>query len=340
MPVETDRVLKSETWIMGSGDERAAAISLWFQSWHQVPAGSLPQKDEVLAHLAVCSKWKKVKVHALRGWVLCSDGRLYHPVVCEKALEAWIEKLLNSLSGSAGNAKRWGVEIDITGIRAQLMQAIGMLKALAPQSKTLKKKAVVSIVAGSPPDTLRSSPPDSPPDSLGDRKGQGQGQGQGLLNTDTARTHTVVGANDDGFAHTLAGDVGRAFERAGVDPAQVNLADARLATLLAQDVKPEEFEGLAREAVRKGIEHPFGWVLKVLPERRAEAAGIQAAPAAPELPWFDTAKGVRDTGLRLGCGDWSDEIYAATSEQWPTYRRRVLAAARRAGLPMPEDATA
>ncbi len=157
---------------------------------------------------------------------------------------------------------------------------------------------------------------------------------------ESACTSTSLGVGEGPFAHTLAGDVGRAFERAGVDPAQVNLADARLATLLAQDVKPEEFEGLAREAVRKGIEHPFGWVLKVLPERRAEAAGIQATPAAPELPWFDTAKGVRDTGLRLGCGDWSDEIYAATGEQWPTYRRRVLAAARRAGLPMPEDATA
>lgn len=92
MPVETDRVLKSETWIMGTGDERAAAISLWFQSWHQVPAGSLPNKDEVLAHLAVCAKWKKVKAHALRGWVLCSDGRLYHPDIAPLVVRAWTAK--------------------------------------------------------------------------------------------------------------------------------------------------------------------------------------------------------------------------------------------------------
>lgn len=341
MPLEVKRLLNSETWVLGSGDERAAAMTLWLQSWHQVPAGSLPAKDEMLAHLAATpTKWKKVKAHALRGWVLCSDGRLYHPIVCEKVLEAWIEKLLNSLSGTSGNAKRWGVEIDITSIRQQLLRAIGMLKVLAPQSKTLKKKAVVSIAAGSPPDSPPDTDQSSPPDSSGDRKRQGQRQRQGLSNTETVRTSTVLGAEDDPFAHTPAGDVGRALMRAGVSPDTINLADVRLAVLLTQGYTPEEFEGLAKEAVGKGIEHVFGWVLKVLPERRAEAAGIKAAPPAPEVPWFDTAKGVRDTGLRLGCGDWSDEIYAATGEQYPTYKRRVLAAARRAGMPMPEDITA
>lgn len=37
---------------------------------------------------------EKVKEHALRGWVDGGDGRLYHHVVAEKALEAWIESLL------------------------------------------------------------------------------------------------------------------------------------------------------------------------------------------------------------------------------------------------------
>ncbi|QHJ01642.1 hypothetical protein GT347_20180 [Xylophilus rhododendri] len=36
--------------------------------------------------------WKDVRSGALRGWVLCSDGRLYHPVVSEKALIAWAKK--------------------------------------------------------------------------------------------------------------------------------------------------------------------------------------------------------------------------------------------------------
>lgn len=291
MPVETDRVLKSETWIMGTGDERAAAISLWFQSWHQVPAGSLPNKDEVLAHLAVCAKWKKVKAHALRGWVLCSDGRLYHPVVCEKVLEAWVEKLLNSLSGTSGNAKRWGVEIDVTAIRAQLLLAIGMLRDLAPGSKSLKKKAVVSIVAGSPPDVGKPSPPDSPPDSLGDRKGQGQGQGQGLTHKGRSGTSPGGAPAADDFAPTKAGQIGKAMKAAGIPPDQINLADPVFMELVRQGATVDEFAGIAREAADKQLAKPWKWVLATLQGRRAEAAQVALAPrveqAAPTESAYD-----------------------------------------------------
>ena len=33
--------------------------------------------------------WQAVRDEAMRGWVKCSDGRLYHPVVSEFAMEAW-----------------------------------------------------------------------------------------------------------------------------------------------------------------------------------------------------------------------------------------------------------
>ncbi len=181
MPLDVRRLLTSETWILGNGDERAAAMTLWLESWHQVPAGSLPNNDRMLAHLSQCPKWSRVREHALRGWEDGGDGRLYHPVVCEKALEAWIEKLSNSLSGASGNAKRWGVDVDLSGIREQFSTAVDMLRSIAPQSRALKKKIVATILSVSPPDSPRDShgvsPPDSPPPSPPDRKGQGQGQG-------------------------------------------------------------------------------------------------------------------------------------------------------------------
>lgn len=187
MPVMVRRLLKSETWSLGTGDERAAAVALWFESWHQVPAASLPSDDRLLKRLADSDKWGKVKAQALRGWVLCADGRMYHPVVAEKALESWIEKLLAGIAGANGNAKRWNLTINVAAAMLQLQGAIGMLRDLAPQSRTLKKKAVVAAVAGiapgSPPDPKAPSPPDgssaSPPESGSDRNRQGQGQGQG-----------------------------------------------------------------------------------------------------------------------------------------------------------------
>ncbi|WP_244239643.1 DUF1376 domain-containing protein, partial [Pseudomonas aeruginosa] len=182
MPLDVQRLLTSETWVLGSGDERAAAMTLWLASWHQVPAASVPDNDRMLAHLSQCARWDKVKAHVLRGWVKCSDGRLYHPVVAEKALESWVEKLLNAISGATGNARRWGVEVDISGLQGQLVEAVAALKSIAPQSRTLKKKGVITLATGSPPESGSDRPPITPqidPESGSDRNRQGQGQGQG-----------------------------------------------------------------------------------------------------------------------------------------------------------------
>lgn len=164
MWLDTDRLLKSETWRMGTSDEKAAAMTLWLESWHEVPAGSLPSNDRFLAKLSQAERWNKSREHALRGWVLCSDNRLYHPVVAEKALEAWVEKLAAAISGAIGNAKRWNVEVDTTRMRQQFRDAVDRLSELDPQSRVLKKKAVAVILAGSAPDKAPDSPPDSPPD--------------------------------------------------------------------------------------------------------------------------------------------------------------------------------
>lgn len=74
------------------------------------------------------------------------------------------------------------------------------------------------------------------------------------------------------------GEVGKALKRAGLDPLSFNLGDPRAATLIAQGATPAEFEGLAREALAKGVSRPWGWVLAVLPDRRAQAATIALAP--------------------------------------------------------------
>jgi hypothetical protein len=187
MWLDTDRLLRSDTWVLGTGDEKASAMTLWLESWHQVPAASLPSNDRILAKLSQAEKWAKSKEHALRGWIACSDGRLYHPVVAEKALEAWIEKLAAAINGAVGNAKRWNITVDADPMREQLRHAADLLRALNPASRTFKKKAVLVILSGSQPDSPpdiaprseKVSPPDasnlSPPDRKGpDRTGPDQ----------------------------------------------------------------------------------------------------------------------------------------------------------------------
>lgn len=93
MPLDVVRLRDSDISAIATGDEFRCAVLLWCASWHQVPAASIPDDDIVLAQLAgfgrVVREWKKVRDGALRGWIKCTDGRLYHPVVAEKANEAW-----------------------------------------------------------------------------------------------------------------------------------------------------------------------------------------------------------------------------------------------------------
>lgn len=97
MPLDVVRVRDSDIAAVSSGDEFRCAVLLWCASWHQVPAASLPDDDVVLSQLAgygrVVKEWQKVRTGALRGWIKCDDGRLYHPVVAEKANEAWAGRL-------------------------------------------------------------------------------------------------------------------------------------------------------------------------------------------------------------------------------------------------------
>lgn len=92
MPLDVVRLRDSDLAALEGAEEFRAAVLLWCASWHQIPAASLPDDDRVLANLAgfgrVVKEWNKVREGALRGWIKCSDGRLYHPVIAEKALSA------------------------------------------------------------------------------------------------------------------------------------------------------------------------------------------------------------------------------------------------------------
>lgn len=96
MPLDVVRLRDSDLASRVSGEEFRAAVLLSCAAWHQKPAASLPDDDVVLSSLAgfgrVVREWQAVREGALRGRVKCSDGRLYHPVVAEKANEAWAKR--------------------------------------------------------------------------------------------------------------------------------------------------------------------------------------------------------------------------------------------------------
>ena len=82
------------------------AIQLWAAAWHQLPAGSLPSDEDELRMLAGCGRdvrlWESIKAGAMYKWVLCSDGRYYHPAIAEFVLEAYDKLLINRENGKKG----------------------------------------------------------------------------------------------------------------------------------------------------------------------------------------------------------------------------------------------
>ncbi|WP_336975928.1 DUF1376 domain-containing protein [Brevundimonas nasdae] len=107
MPLDCARLLESDTYALTTGEEFKAALTLWCRSWSQIPAASIPNADRILAKWAGVSlnEWRMVREQALRGWISCCDGRLYHPIVAEKALAAWLQRISLQERSAKGNEK-------------------------------------------------------------------------------------------------------------------------------------------------------------------------------------------------------------------------------------------
>lgn len=85
-------LLNSDFMQLASAEEFKAAFMLWTKSIHQLPAGSLPNDEAILAKLAGGydyrrKPWQRIREMALHGWELCSDGRLYHQAVAGTVLD-------------------------------------------------------------------------------------------------------------------------------------------------------------------------------------------------------------------------------------------------------------
>lgn len=165
MPLDTARLLDSDLFALASGDEFKAALTLWCKAWQQVPAASLPDDDRVLAHLSGAgAKWRKVRDMALRGFVRCSDGRLYHPHLAEKALVSWGKRQSYKDRSRKGNAARWGSQkeapdgsnIDPSSIPE------GLLEPPKGEGKRKKEETIANAIAS-------VAPTDDPGKSLFDR---------------------------------------------------------------------------------------------------------------------------------------------------------------------------
>lgn len=108
--LEHKRLRRSSFWMTASDAARAISVDLWCEAYEQVPAGSIPSDERELALLAGFGKrgvedWRAISEEVLAPWVLCDDGRYYHPVLCEVALKAWTLKLKDRVRKNTDGAR-------------------------------------------------------------------------------------------------------------------------------------------------------------------------------------------------------------------------------------------
>ncbi|MCA1403718.1 DUF1376 domain-containing protein [Ensifer sp. IC3342] len=104
MPLQIERLRKSKAWLRCKRKPELAfyMINLWMRAWHEVPAGSIEDDDDVLADAAMASpqEWENLKEEILRGWER-RDGRIWHSAVTDIATDGAAKLRKNKTRTSA-----------------------------------------------------------------------------------------------------------------------------------------------------------------------------------------------------------------------------------------------
>lgn len=151
MPVDVRRLRDSGLMVNVSGDGFMAWMMLVCASWHQKPAASLPDDDKELANLAgfgrSVKEWKRLRDEALYGWIKCADGRFYHAVVAQKALEAWDRRLdhRESENNKTERQRRWRERVKLLSGRLRELGRTPPMNASLEQLEQLVSEAEASF---------------------------------------------------------------------------------------------------------------------------------------------------------------------------------------------------
>lgn len=332
MPLDVVRLRDSDLAIHVTGEEFRAAVLLWCAAWHQVPAASLPDDDKTLASLAgygrVVAEWKKVRDGALRGWITCTDGRLYHPVVAEKAREAWRGKHQHAY-GKLGDRVRKANKIrQEQGLAAWVIPSFDdWISAGMPTERDLFPSESNMNSAGKPSisDGSKNGIPTENP-LKGQGQGQGEGEGEGELKEERdarAGEPGNPGGSDYLPNPTPYGLLAKLLRAKGIDVAP-GRPDFRewVEKGLTEDEALAAVDA-ARQAKPAPEPIPWPYLAKVLTTMRTAAESVPdkpkqgAAPKPEQDRWWMSDGGIDRKGRELG-------MFARGGESYPAFKDRIF----------------
>lgn len=264
MPLHVARLRDSDLAAEGHPEGCWYAVLLWSASWHQLPAASLPDNDSVLARLCGLGRdlrtFRKRRDDALRGWVKCSDGRLYHPVVAEQAMSAWKSKIEQRHRAECARVK----------------------KANQRNGTDLQPPAFDAFVSEHFPASVPFLSPGTHADVPRDEASKRQGQGQGDINTE---------ANASGADAPLVDPVKVMFDTGRKLLAEAGIPDAKARQLLGKWKQSHGAEAVIvalGKAQREGAIDPVSFITKCLEQHNGTLqphpkSGLRGSRPSPAL---------------------------------------------------------
>jgi hypothetical protein len=270
-----------------SGDAFRAGVMLWCAAWHQVPCGSVPDDDIELANLAgygrFVKEWKKSRAQALQGFVKCSDGRLYHQTVSEKANAAWIKRLEHYYERARDRLRKANKDRTTKGLELIPEITFDAWNAQRLSGGIPMEKADAS--AGIPTNPPPPKPGIPPENAL---KGEGEGEG-----TERESIKSPPPASD-GTAEAVAARVVLVakFKAEEIHPGSVPLLDQ----LVAAGVTWDEITPLL-PAARKAS-NALAYIAAAITGQRNRAAAT-VIPPKPDAPASIANPDVAATAKRL-----------------------------------------
>lgn len=94
--LDYEKIEQSDTWSLATSMAfdglplaRPLLLAMWYAAWKQVPCGSLPSDDALIAASIGIpqSIFAEYRTILMRGWWAADDGRMYHETLTQRVLE-------------------------------------------------------------------------------------------------------------------------------------------------------------------------------------------------------------------------------------------------------------
>lgn len=343
MPLLGARLFSSDFALNASDAEFRRGLQLWWAAWNQVPAASLPDSDRAQAKLAgfedeTSPNWRKVRKQALDGFIKCSDGRLYHPVLARQALIAWekrgevraeTENAAERQRRTRAERKRMFAELRERGVTAKWDIPMADLRALytahvtGPVTQPVTPPVTAPVT---PPVTASGHEPVTVTNGVTITAKTGRdGTGRNTeppADPPTELPPVETPAQAPGNP-TRYGAIAKALRAQGIT---ANPQHPRFMALVDAGATANEFLAFADKAKTTG--NPFAYVMAAVEGERRRAAELKGQlheglmPGSDEATeWYETAGGIKARGAELGIPYTRDD----ECQPFGAYKQRVMA---------------